>query len=153
MYLTPDYEDMIALFNEHGVRYLVAGAYAMSTFGYSRSTYDIDLWIGRDESNIDKVIAALDDFGIPFQISAEDLSRPNSVIQIGTAPVRIDLLTDIDGVDFDDAYAGRIVHDFGTLQASVINLDDLMKNKSATQRSKDKIDLIELRKIKESSRD
>ncbi len=151
MYLTSDYRDIIELFNEHHVRYLVAGAYAMSTFGYSRSTYDIDLWIDKDEDNVKKVLLALDEFGIPFEISHDDLTKENSVIQIGMAPIRIDLLTDIDGVLFDEAYKSRVIHDFGDVNASVLHIDDILKNKIASNRAKDKIDVIELKKIKKKT--
>lgn len=148
MYLTADYSDMIALFNEHKVRYLVAGAYAMAVCGYSRSTYDIDLWIDKSEENVEKVLLALDDFGIPFVITKSDLTKNENVIQIGNAPIRIDLLTDIDGVIFKEAYANRIEHDFGDLIAPVLELNDIMKNKIASDRAKDKIDVIELTRLK-----
>jgi hypothetical protein len=140
---------MIELFNEYNVRYLVAGAYAMATCGYSRSTYDIDLWIDKDEKNVENVLLALDEFGVPFDIKKDDLTKDNVIIQIGIAPVRIDILTDIDGVDFDEAYDKRIEHDFGDLIATVLHLDDILKNKIASNRAKDKIDVIELKKLKE----
>jgi len=149
MYLTTEYHDMIELFNEYNVRYLVAGAYAMATCGYSRSTYDIDLWIDKDEKNVEKVLLALDEFGVPFEIKKDDLTKDNVIIQIGIAPVRIDILTDIDGVDFDEAYDKRIEHDFGDLIATVLHIDDILKNKIASNRAKDKIDVIELKKLKE----
>lgn len=148
MCLTSDYRDMIELFNEHGVRYVVAGAYAMATFGYSRSTYDIDLWIERSGENAQKVLAALDDFGVPFELMIEDFCAPNRVIQIGTAPIRIDILADVDGVVFEAAYAGRKVVKMDGLEVSVINLDDLIKNKAASGRAKGKIDCMELEKIR-----
>ena len=147
MYLTADYQDMIMLFNEHKVRYLVAGAYAMAVCGYARSTYDIDLWIDKSEENVEKVLLALDEFGVPFLIDKEDLSKDANVIQIGNAPIRIDLLTDIDGVDFNEAYQNRVIHDFGDLEAPVLELNDIMKNKIASGRAKDKIDLLALRKL------
>jgi len=148
MYLTTEYQDMIELFNEHHVRYLVAGAYAMSTCGYSRSTYDIDLWIDKDEKNVENILLALDEFGLPFEIKKDELTKDNVVIQIGVAPIRIDILTDIDGVDFTEAYEKRVEHDFGNLIATVLHLDDILKNKIASNRSKDKIDVIELKRLK-----
>jgi len=149
MYLTDDYRDIIEILNEQKVRYLIVGAYAMATFGYSRSTYDIDLWIDKKEENIDKVLISLDEFGVPFAIKKEDLRKENSVIQIGVAPVRIDILTDIDGVNFDEAYKQRVVHDFGNLKAPILHIDDIIKTKTASNRSKDKIDVIELKKLNE----
>jgi len=93
---------------------------------------------------------ALDEFGLPFEISKEDLSKDYAIIQIGIAPVRIDILTDIDGVNFEDAYPNRVEHDFGDLVASVLHIDDIIKNKLASNRAKDKIDADELQKLKES---
>jgi hypothetical protein len=150
MYLNQEYRDMIEIFNEQGVKYLVVGAYAMSTFGYSRSTYDIDLWIEKQKGNVQKVLMAFEEFGLPFEISEEDLTKNNSIIQIGVAPIRIDILTDIDGVNFDEAYKKKIEHNFGELVASVINIDDIIKNKTASNRAKDKIDIIELKKLEKS---
>lgn len=148
MYLTAEYQDMIEIFNEKEVKYLVVGAYAMATCGYSRSTYDIDLWIDKDEKNVEKVLLAFDEFGIPFEITKDDLTKDNAIIQIGVVPIRIDILTDIDGVDFYEAYEKRIEHDFGGLMATVLHIDDILKNKIASNRAKDKIDVIELKRLK-----
>jgi hypothetical protein len=148
MYLTPDYKEIIELFNKYNVRYLLAGAYAMATFGYTRRTYEIDLWIDKKEKNVVKILKALEEFGIPFEITKDDLSKDNSVIQIGVAPVRIDILTDIDGVAFEDAFNNKKVVDFDGLEVFVLSIDDLLKNKKASNRAKDKIDVIELEAIK-----
>ena len=151
MYLTDDYKDIIYLFNKYNVEYLIVGAYAMAVFGYSRSTYDIDLWIDKSKENIEKVLNALEEFGIPFEISKDDLQKENSVIQIGIAPNRIDILTDIDGVDFKTAYKNRVLKDLDGIQISILNIDDLIKNKQSSNRAKDKIDIIELKKLKNKS--
>lgn len=148
MYLTQEYRDMIEIFNEQEVKYLVVGAYAMATFGYARSTYDIDLWIDKREENVKKVLLAFDEFGLSFEISKDDLIKDNAIIQIGIAPIRIDILTDIDGVEFKEAYSNRVEHDFGELIASVLHIDEILKNKIASNRAKDKIDAIELQKLK-----
>lgn len=107
MYLTQDYLDIIELFNKYEVKYLIASAYAMSKVGYSRSTYDIDLWIEKTEANALRVFKALDEFGIPFQIDPNDFLTPNSVLQIGIEPNRIDILTDIDGLTFEEAWKNK----------------------------------------------
>lgn len=106
MYLTQDYQDIIELFNKYGVRYLIAGAYAMSQVGYSRSTYDIDLWVDKSEENAQNIYKALDEFGVPFAVEPDNFLEPNSVLQIGIAPNRIDILTDIDGLTFEQAWKG-----------------------------------------------
>ena len=151
MYLSDDYRDIIQIFNECNVRYLVAGAYAMSTFGYSRSTYDIDLWIDKSKDNVDNILKALDEFGLPFEIKADDLIKDNNVIQIGCAPLRIDILTNIDGVEFKEAYQNKEIKILGDTEATVLNIDDIIKNKISTNRPKDKLDVEQLKSIKELS--
>ncbi|MEJ5168092.1 MAG: hypothetical protein WHU93_02910 [Arcobacteraceae bacterium] len=148
MYLTQDYQDIIELFNINEVKYLVAGAYSMAVFGYARSTYDIDLWIAKDDENISKVIQSLEEFGVPFEINKNDLQKPNNVIQIGIIPNRIDILTDIDGVIFEDAWTNRQVKNLGDIKANILDINDIIKNKTASNRPKDNIDLIELKKLK-----
>ena len=150
LYLTQDYQDIIELFNINKVRYLVAGAYSMAVFGYARSTYDIDLWIAKDDENIAKVINSLKEFGVPFEIDKKDLQKANNVIQIGIIPNRIDILTDIDGVIFEDAWANRQVKNLGNIQANILDINDIIKNKTASNRPKDNIDLIELKKLQNS---
>lgn len=149
MYLTQDYKDIVELFNLNRVRYMVVGAYAMATFGYARSTYDIDLWVSKDEENVVKVLKSLEEFGVPFEISKEDFLKEDSIIQIGVVPNRIDILTSIDGVDFESAWNSKEVKTFDDIKINVLDIDNLIKNKSATNRSKDEIDVKELKKLKE----
>ena len=147
MYLTQDYQDIITLFNKHNVKYLIAGAYAMSKVGYSRSTYDIDIWIEKSKENAINIFNALDEFGIPFVIEPDDFLAPNSVLQIGIVPNRIDILTDIDGVDFKDAWQNRQEVYFDDIKAYSLDINDLIKNKSASNREKDKLDLVQLKEL------
>jgi len=147
MYLTQDYQDIIELLNAHEVRYLIAGAYAMAVFGYARSTYDIDIWIAKDDQNIDNVLGALEDFGVPFELDKKDLQKKDNVIQIGIAPNRIDILTDIDGVDFEEAWQNKKIKQIEDININFLDLKDLIKNKSSTQRAKDQLDLLELTKL------
>ena len=147
MYLTQDYKDIISLFNKHNVRYLIVGAYAMAKLGYARSTYDIDLWIDKTEENGVNILLALEEFGVPFSLEPDDFLAAESVFQIGVEPNRIDILTDIDGVRFEDAWENREVAEFGTLQAYSMGINDLIKNKSASGRPKDKLDLVQLKAL------
>jgi len=147
MYLTQDYEDIIELFNLNKVKYLVAGAYAMAVFGYARSTYDIDLWVSRDTDNVRKVLRSLEEFGVPFVLDKEDIEKENSVIQIGIIPNRIDILTSIDGVEFEDAWENRNIKSFGDMVVNILDIEDIIKNKLSTNRTKDKLDVLELKKI------
>jgi hypothetical protein len=150
MYLTQDYKDIIELFNKHNVKYLIAGAFAMSKVGYSRSTYDIDLWVEKTIENAIKVYKALDEFGVPFEIVPDDFLQDNSVIQIGIAPSRIDILTDIDGLEFSEAYSNSNVSDFDGLKAYSLCVKDLIKNKSSTKRKKDILDIEQLKALVKS---
>lgn len=147
MYLTQDYQDIIELFNKHEVKYLVAGAYAMSKVGYSRSTYDIDLWIDKTKENAIKIFNALDEFGVPFNIEPDDFLAPNSVLQIGIEPNRIDILTDVDGLKFEDAWENKQEVKFDKLKTYSLEIHDIIKNKEASNRPKDKLDLVQLKEL------
>jgi len=147
MYLTQDYQDIIFLFNKHNVKFLIAGAYAMSKVGYSRATYDIDLWIDKTKENAINIFRALDEFGVPFEINPDDFLAPNSVLQIGIEPNRIDILTDIDGVNFEDAWKNKQLVKFDDIQAYSLEINDLIKNKTASNRPKDKLDLVQLKAL------
>lgn len=147
MYLTQDYKDIIELFNKHNVKYLIAGAYAMSKVGYSRSTYDIDLWIEKTKQNAINIFNALDEFGVPFKINPDDFLAPNSVLQIGIEPNRIDILTDIDGLKFEDAWKNKELVEFDELKAFSLEINDIIKNKEASNRPKDRLDLVQLKEL------
>ena len=147
MYLTQDYKDIITLFNKHDVKFLIAGAYAMSKVGYSRSTYDIDLWIEKTKENAINIFHALDEFGVPFSIDPDDFLAPNSVLQIGIEPNRIDILTDIDGLTFEEAWKNRQLVKFDEIKAYSLEIHDIIKNKTASNRPKDKLDLVQLKEL------
>lgn len=147
MYLSEDYQDIIMLFNKYEVKYLVVGSYAMSAWGYSRSTYDIDILVEKSLDNASKILDALNEFGIPYKIDKSDFLSDNAIIQIGIAPLRIDIITDIDGVNFDEIWESKTLHDFKGISAYIISLEHIIKNKEATNRLKDKVDVIELKKL------
>jgi len=147
MYLTQDYQDIIELFNKHKVRYLIVGAYAMAKVGYSRSTYDIDLWIEKTAENAQNIYKALDEFGVPFAIEPDIFLEPNSVLQIGIEPNRIDILTDIDGLTFAKAWKNRQLANFNSIEAYTLAIQDLIKNKKASNRPKDRLDLAQLQEL------
>ncbi len=142
-----DYKDMLLLFNKHKVKYLVVGAYAMGNYGYSRHTLDIDLWIEKSKKNAKKVLKAFDEYPVPHEITVDELNTDNFVLQIGIEPMRIDILTDIDGVDFASAWKNRTNNSLFGEEIHFISIDDLIKNKSSTDRAKDRYDLLELKKI------
>ena len=151
--LTADFKEFAALLNSNGVKYLVVGGYALAAYGHPRYTGDLDFWIGTAADNADKVLLALDQFGFKsLGIQKQDLTEPNQVIQLGFPPVRIDLLTSIDGVDFDDCYARRLVLEMDGLALGFIALDDFKTNKKAVGRYKDLADLETLEQLPSAQR-
>lgn len=147
MYLTQDYQDIVVLFSKYKVRFLIAGAYAMSKVGYSRSTYDIDLWVEKTEENAQNIQKALDEFGVPFATEPDDFLKPDTVLQIGIEPNRIDILTDIDGLTFAEAWENRQLVKFDFIEAYALSIQDLIKNKKASDRPKDRLDLVQLQEL------
>ncbi|NOX16636.1 MAG: hypothetical protein GXP61_11565, partial [Epsilonproteobacteria bacterium] len=118
-----------------------------SKAGYSRSTYDIDLWIEKTKENAISIVKALEEFGVPYQIKPDDFLVTNSVLQIGINPNRIDILTDIDGLEFKQAWGNKQEVSFDDIKAYSLELNDIIKNKSATNRAKDRLDLEQLKEL------
>jgi hypothetical protein len=139
-----DFRDLLAALLEAQARFLVVGAHAMAVHGVPRATGDLDVWIAADADNVDRVWDAFLRFGAPVAamgVRREDLHRPDVVVQIGLPPRRIDVLTSITGVDFGDAWAGRVTHDVGGLPIPFLGRAALVRNKRATGRAKDRADL------------
>ena len=140
--LNSDYRDMLSALSAEGVEFLVVGAFAMAAHGLPRMTRDIDFWIRPSRDNAEKTWRALKSFGAPlFDLSIDDLSEPDNVFQIGVAPRRIDLLTAISGVGFDDAWKNRVSVKLWGMQFSVLSREDLIANKLAAGRPKDLADV------------
>ena len=139
--LSPDYRDILSAFSEERVEYLLVGAYALAAHGQVRATGDIDLWVRATEVNAARVMSALTLFGAPLhEIEARDFEGPNTVFQIGVAPQRIDVLTSIDAIDFDEAWPEREEVRVAGLTVPVISRRHLLRNKQATGRSQDLAD-------------
>jgi hypothetical protein len=135
---------MLAALQAAEAVFLVVGAHAMAVHGVPRATGDIDIWIRPDPENAQRVLRALEAFGAPFAtmgLQIEDLSKPGTVYQIGLPPRRIDLLTIIDGVDFEEAWLSRILSEVSALEVAFLGWDALLKNKKATGRPKDRADV------------
>ena len=139
--LNPDYRDMLCMLNDEGVEYLVVGAHALAAHGYPRATGDIDLWVRCSEENAKRVWKTLCRFGAPLQdLTIADFATPDVVFQIGVAPRRIDLLTSIAAVNFDEAWPRRKAIVVDSIPIAVIGRDDLLQNKRNTGRTKDVAD-------------
>ena len=139
--LNPDFKDMLSALSEAGADYLVVGAYALAAHGFPRATGDLDLWVRPTTDNAARVWQALAAFGAPTsKITVEDFSTPDIVYQLGVAPRRIDILTSISGVEFDQAWQSRKSIELDGLAVPVIGRDDLLANKRASGRPKDLAD-------------
>lgn len=151
MIFEKDFIDFIELLNIHKVEYMVVGAHALAFHGRPRHTGDLDIWIKPSADNANKMVEVLKDFGFgSLGLTNEDFLKENYVTQLGYPPLRIDILNAISGVNFDDAYNGRIIGTEGDLTISFINISDFIANKQATGRSKDIGDIDALRRPKKS---
>lgn len=140
----PHYRELLQLLNEFRVEYLIVGGFAVMKYGEPRYTKDLDVWIRNSAQNSGRVIDALKKFGAPLdhdQITPDTFAGKQVVYQIGIAPVRIDLLTEITGVEFSDAWEKRVASTFFGVPVHFISLDDLIINKRALGRSSDLQDL------------
>ncbi len=143
--LNQDFKEFIELLNQNSARYLVVGGYAVALHGHPRYTKHIDIWIELAEENAAKVIKAIDQFGFgSLGLRVEDFLVPDQIIQLGYPPNRIDLLTSLPGVDFEDCYATRIQVAIEQVNVNFIDLENLKKNKMATGRLQDLADLENL---------
>jgi predicted nucleotidyltransferase len=143
--LNNDYKDMLQCLSAEGVRFLVVGAYALAVHGYPRATKDIDFFVWATPENAENLMRALVRFGAPVKdLSAADFAAEGTVFQIGSGPQRIDILTRISGVSFEQAYANRLTVSMEGIEVPVISLKDLIANKRASGRTQDLADIERL---------
>lgn len=155
MTLAEDFEDFIRLLNQHKVEYLVVGGYALAFHGTPRHTGDLDIWIGISDENAGKMLNVVKDFGLgSLGFKKSDFLKEGYVSQIGYPPLRIDILNNIDGVDFADAFQNKqTVQLDSNLSVDYIGLSELIQNKQNTGRARDLADVKEIRaKIEESKK-
>jgi hypothetical protein len=146
--LSPDFRDLLSALSEAEARYLVVGGYAVGVHGHPRATKGLDVWVEACGDNAPKVIAALRAFGAPLMgLTESDLQAPGVGLRIGVEPGRIDMLTQVSGVDFTAAWAGRIEALFGDIRAQVIGLVELIANKRAAGRPQDVADIAKLERM------
>ena len=139
--LNSDYKDILSVLSNRKAKFLLIGAYAMAVHGYPRSTMDIDLWVMPNLENALLVLQALNDFGVPVgDLSPEDFQTGDTIFQIGVAPRRIDILTSVDGLEFEDAFARSQIVELEGISFHVLSVADLIKNKRSTGRTKDLAD-------------
>ena len=142
--MNPDFVEFLSALLTANARFLVVGAHALAAHGVPRATGDIDIWIDRQPQNVDRVWHALGEFGAPLDalgITPEDLQQPNSVVQIGLPPRRIDILTDVSGIEFEAAWDGRLMHVVDSMNLPFLGRAGFIQNKRASGRLKDLADI------------
>jgi hypothetical protein len=138
----PDFRELLALFNAHHVEYLIVGGYALAFHGAPRFTGDLDIFVKPDMANAQRILTALAAFGFAsVGLTPSDFERPDQVVQLGVPPVRIDLLTSITDVSWDEAWAGRIAGSYGDMPVYYLGREQFIANRRATGRTKDLADL------------
>ena len=136
--MNPDFLDLLRAFVAADVRFLIVGAYALALHGRPRATGDLDVWVEATPENAQRVLRALGEFGAPLaDISDADFATPGVVYQIGVPPGRIDILTDLTGITFSDAWLDRVRRPFGEVEVDFIGRASFLRNKRATGRPKD----------------
>jgi len=137
-----DFRDLLAEFNVQGVEYLIVGAHALAAHGHVRATKDLDVWVRPEAENAKRVLKALKEYGTPLHdLTETDLARQGTVFQIGVPPLRIDVITAIDGVSFDEAWSARLQTKFADQTVAVLSRDLLIRNKRAAGRTQDLADV------------
>lgn len=136
--MNPDFVDLLRAFTAAEVRFLIVGAYALALHGRPRATGDLDIWVDATQENARRVMAALEKFGAPLaEVSEADFAAPGVVYQIGVPPGRIDILTELTGLTFAEAWPDRIRRAFGEVQVDYIGRAAFIRNKRAIGRAKD----------------
>lgn len=145
VHLPADFKEFLQLLNSHQVEYLLIGGYAVGYYGYPRATADMDIWIATQPENAAKVVEVLQEFGFGVEELTPDLFlQAEQIIRMGLPPLRIEILTTISGVSFEECYAARQVDSLDGVEVALISLDHLKINKKASGRYKDLNDLEHL---------
>ncbi|MCP4763914.1 MAG: hypothetical protein GY870_19235 [archaeon] len=145
--LNKDYKEMLEYLLEEEVKFILVGAYALGVHGYPRATGDIDIWVKSEIENSIKIYSALTKFGAPIsKIKEDEFCQVGTVFQIGVAPRRIDIITTLDGVEFDEADRDKIIVKVENMNIPVLSIEMLIKNKMSTGREKDLLDVKLLKK-------
>ncbi len=140
--LTKDFVEFIECCVAREVRFLIVGGYALAAHGHPRATKDLDVWVLIEPSNAERLVQALEDFGMgAVGLDASDFLEPDIVVQLGYPPVRIDLITSATGVEFTSCWDRRVLVGVGSVEAGIISEADLIANKKASARPQDLVDV------------
>jgi hypothetical protein len=149
MNIQRDFEEFLKLLNKKKVEYVVVGGYAVAFHGFVRATKDIDILFNNSEQNIQRLKFVLNEFGFPADsLSDTAFSEQGKIIRMGVSPVMIELINIISGVSFKTAWKNRVAGAYGSTEIFYLSKPDLLKNKKASGRPRDLIDIDELRKVK-----
>ena len=150
-----DYREMLSALSAEDVEFILVGAYALAAHGFPRATLDMDVWVRPSPANADRVCQALSRFGAPTtNLSAADFAKEDAVVQIGVAPRRVDIITSVSGLTFEEARRNALVREIEGLTVPILALPDLIRNKLASGRPKDLEDAKLLQKhLRQSSSD
>ncbi len=142
MEVQEDFRRLLELFNAHSVEHVIVGGYALAFHGAPRFTGDLDLYVRPTCENAERILTALAEFGFgSLNLTVEDFSTPGRVVQLGVAPVRVDIVTSLDGVSWEEAWTGRSEGDYGDLPVFFVGRKEFVANKRATGRQRDLADL------------
>jgi predicted nucleotidyltransferase len=136
--LSRDFKEFVELLIKNKAEYLVVGGYAVAIHGYPRYTGDLDIWLNPTPENAKSILRAVNEFGFSsFNLTESDFTKPGNVIQLGYPPLRIDLLTEVDGVTFEECFINRKEVQMDNLVVNFIGYEDLIKNKKESGRLRD----------------
>jgi hypothetical protein len=142
MEVQQDFKELLALLNAHDVAYIIVGAYALAYHGAPRYTGDLDILVHSDSQNAQNILRALGQFGLgSLDLTVEDFTVPDKVVQLGVAPVRIDIVTSITGVSWEEAAVGQVKGKFGDVPVNYLGRKEFIRNKRALGRKKDLADI------------
>ena len=142
MEIQQDFNELLKLFNAHKVEYIIVGGYALAFHGAPRYTGDIDILIKSDDDNAQRVLSALEEFGFgSIGLTKSDFLSPDKVVQLGVPPVRVDIITSISGVTWEEAVSGRVQGKYGNTSVYYIGRDQFIENKRTIGRKKELADL------------
>lgn len=150
MLTSPDFRELLNIFEKHRIRYLVVGGYAVMKYSEPRFTKDLDLLIATDQDNANAVYSALKEFGAPLEnLASDDFTRKDYFYQMGRPLLRVDIMMSIPGIEFDEAWKNREVVELADLKIFFISRSDLIRSKEASGRPQDQIDIDKLREAEQ----
>ncbi len=144
-FATPEFKELLSTFNEHGVRYLIVGGFAVMVYSEPRYTKDLDIWVEASPENAARVFAALRDFGAPLEGLTEEAFAEPGFYQMGRPPSRIDVMMSLDGIEFGTAWENRKSDNFRGVPVNYLGKEDLIRNKEQAGRYQDLADIENIR--------